>query len=60
MPSLGLCDDLEGWNWEGGREAQEEGDIYIYIYIYIYIIMTDFELLCGRNQHSIIKQFSSN
>ena len=22
-----LCDDLEGWDKEGGREVQEEGDI---------------------------------
>ena len=24
-----LCDDLEGWEGEGGREAQEGGDIHI-------------------------------
>ena len=24
-----LCDDLEGWGGEHGREAQEEGDICI-------------------------------
>ena len=24
-----LCDDLEGWNGECGREVQEEGDICI-------------------------------
>ena len=29
-----LC-DLEGWDGEGGREAQEEGDMGIYIYILI-------------------------
>ena len=28
-----LCDDLEGWDREGGREAQEGGDIVIYVYI---------------------------
>ena len=27
--SLVLCDDLEGWDGGGGREAQEEGDICI-------------------------------
>ena len=26
-----LCDDLEGWDGEGGREAQEGGDICIHI-----------------------------
>ena len=29
--SLVLCDDLEGWDGGGGREAQEEGDICIHI-----------------------------
>ena len=28
-----LCDDLEGWDREGGREAQEVGDMGIYAYI---------------------------
>ena len=28
-----LCDHLEGWNREGGRETQEGGDTGIYIYI---------------------------
>ena len=28
-----LCDDLEGWDREGGREAQEGGDMEIYVYI---------------------------
>ena len=26
-----LCDNLEGWNWRGGREVQEGGDIYTHI-----------------------------
>ena len=26
-----LCDHLEGWDREGGREAQEGGDIGIHI-----------------------------
>ena len=30
-----LCDDLQGWDGEGGRGAQREG-IYIYIYVCIY------------------------
>ena len=46
-----LCDDLE---WDGGvsrKEAQEEGDVYNYGLLV---------LLYCRNQHNIVKQFSSN
>ena len=28
-----LCDHLEGWDREGGRETREEGDMGIYVYI---------------------------
>ena len=28
-----FCDDLEGWGGEGGREAEEGGDMEIYVYI---------------------------
>ena len=28
-----LCDELEEWDREGGREAQEGGDMGIYIHI---------------------------
>ena len=28
-----LCDDLERWDREGGREAQEGGDMGIYVYV---------------------------
>ena len=28
-----LCDDLEGWDREGQREAQEGGDMVVYAYI---------------------------
>ena len=28
-----LCDDLEGWDRKGGREAQEGGDMGIFVYI---------------------------
>ena len=28
-----VCDDLEGWGREGGREAQEGGDMGIYVYL---------------------------
>ena len=30
-----LCDDLEGWDKEGGREDQEEGDIEVYVCIWL-------------------------
>ena len=43
---LGLCDNLEGWDGEGGgREVQEGGGIC---------------LMFGRNQHNIVKQLSFN
>ena len=28
-----LCDHLEGWDREGGREMQEGGDKGIYVYV---------------------------
>ena len=31
-----LCVHLEGWDWEGGREMQEGGDMGMYVYVYIY------------------------
>ena len=30
-----LCNDLEGWDREDGREAQEGGDMGIYAYIWL-------------------------
>ena len=30
---LGLCDHLEGWDRERGREMQEGGDMRIYVYV---------------------------
>ena len=30
-----LYDDLEGWDREGGREAQEGGDMGIYVYVWL-------------------------
>ena len=30
-----LCNDLEGWDREGGREAEEGGDMGIYVYIWL-------------------------
>ena len=32
-PSSVLCDHLEGWDREGGRETQEGGDMGMYVYI---------------------------
>ena len=29
-----LCDHLEGWDREGGREMREGGDMEIYVYAY--------------------------
>ena len=49
---LVLHDYLEGWDGVGGgREAQEEEDMYTYGW---------FLLMNGRNQNSIIKQLSFN
>ena len=28
-----LCDHLEGWDREGGRETKEGGDMGIYVYV---------------------------
>ena len=30
-----LCDDLEGWDREDGREAQEGGDMGTCVYIWL-------------------------
>ena len=30
-----LCDHLEGWDREGGREAQEGGDMGMYVCIWL-------------------------
>ena len=29
-----LCDHLEGWDREGGREAQEGGTVWGHVYVY--------------------------
>ena len=31
--SLVLCDHIEGWDREGGRETQEGGDMGIHVYV---------------------------
>ena len=33
--SLVICDNLEGWDSEGGREAQEGRDMGIYVCIWL-------------------------
>ena len=51
-----LCDNLEEWDGVGGRrDPQEGGETYIIIYTYGW-----FMLMHGRNQHSNVKQLSSN
>ena len=30
-----LCDHLEGWDREGGRETPEGGDMGLYVYEYL-------------------------
>ena len=30
-----LCDHLEGWDEEDGREDQEGGDMGIYVYVWL-------------------------
>ena len=30
-----LCDHLERWDREGGREMQKGGDMGIYVYVYV-------------------------
>ena len=49
-----LCDHLEGWDREGGREMQEGGDMGMYIYIWL------IHFLYSRNQHNSVKQLYSN
>ena len=50
---LGFCDNLEGWvGVGGGKEVQEGG--------HIRLPMADFVLMCGRNQHNIVKQLPYN
>ena len=30
-----LCDHLEGWDREGGRDMQEGGDMGLYVYVWL-------------------------
>ena len=45
------CDDLAGWDEEGGKRVQEGGVIYI--------PMADF-MLYGRKLYNVVKKISSN
>ena len=51
---LGLCNNLEGWEREGGKW---EGDSRWRRYMYTY---GRFMLMFGRNEHNTIKQLSFN
>ena len=50
-----LCDHLEGWEREGGREAQEEGDMGMYVYIQLIHFVC-----CTAETNNIVKQLYSN
>ena len=45
-----FCDDLEGWDREGGREAQEGGDMGIYVCIWLAEMNS--EQRCGQEIYS--------
>ena len=49
--NLALSDDLEGWVWGSGGDSGGREHIYNYDWC---------ALLYGKNQHNILKQFSSN
>ena len=57
--SLVLCDHVEGWDREGGRETQErrkrEG-----IWGYMYTLLIHFVIQQKLTQHCIVKQLFSN
>ena len=48
-----LCDHLEGWDREGGRETQEGQDMGIYVCIWLIHFVVQQKL-------SIVKQLYSN
>ena len=48
-----LCDHLEGWDGEGGRETQEGRDTGIYVCIWLIHFIVE-------QKHSIVKQLYSN
>ena len=48
-----LCDHLEGWDREGGKEMREGGDMGIYVYIELIHLVV-------QQKHNIVKQLYSN
>ena len=48
-----LCDHLEGWDREGGRETQEGGDMGMYVYVQLIHFVI-------QKKHTIVKQLYSN
>ena len=57
-----LCDDLEGWDREGGREAQEGGGdmgIYVCIWLIHFVVQQKLTQYCEAiilQQRSIFKK----
>ena len=49
-----LCDHLEGWDREGGREMQEGGDMRIYVYVWL------IHFVIQQKLHTIVEQLYSN
>ena len=49
-----FCDDLEGWDREGGREAQEGGDMGMYVCISLIHFVVQQKL--ARHRGAIILQ----
>ena len=43
-----LCDHLDGWDREGGREMQEGGDMGIYVCVYLIHFVINQELTYHR------------
>ena len=39
QPRALLCDDLEGWDGSGEREAQEGGDMCVYICVCVCVCL---------------------
>ena len=48
-----LCDHLEGWDREGGREMQEGRDMGTYVYVYLIHFVI-------KQKLTIVKQLYSN
>ena len=58
-----LCDYLEGWDegtGEGGSTGKGYVCVCVCVCVCVYVNYDWFALLYYRNQHNIIKQFSSS